>query len=216
MNIVLLGPPGAGKGTQARNISRRYNIPHVSTGDIFRRAVAEQMELGRKAKAYMDKGELVPDEIVIAIVLERLAKPDCNNGFLLDGFPRTILQAVELDRALAAYGKTIDVALNIKVERAELVRRLTGRRVCRNCGANYHIDYNPSKEAGKCDVCGGELYQRDDDSEASVLNRLRIYDEQTEPLISYYAQFDKLENIDGSKSIEKVFEQIDKLIGAYQ
>lgn len=214
MNIVLLGPPGAGKGTQAANISRRYGLPHISTGEIFRKAASEGMQLGLKAKAYMDKGELVPDEIVIGIVLERLTESGCDGGFLLDGFPRTIPQAVELDSALAGCGKDISIVLNIIVDKDELVRRLTGRRVCRNCGATYHINFKPPKVEGKCDVCGGELYQREDDSLESVLNRLNVYDELTEPLIAYYEQLGKVESVDGKLSIDEVSEEIDKLIAA--
>lgn len=213
MNIVLMGPPGAGKGTQAVRIAETYGIPHISTGDIFRAAVKAGTPLGAELEQYMSKGLLVPDEITIQIVHERLQQPDCKSGFLLDGFPRTIEQAVALDQTLAT--NSIDTVISIDVADAELIRRLTGRRVCRNCGATYHVDFNPPQAAGTCDQCGKEeLYQRADDTIATVKNRLEVYNRQTEPLIAYYREQNKLVSIDGSQAIDQVFQEITDYLGA--
>ncbi|GAV25953.1 adenylate kinase [Carboxydothermus islandicus] len=208
MKLLIMGPPGAGKGTQAEKIVKEFGITHISTGDMFRAALKNQTPLGLKAKEYMDKGELVPDEIVIAMVEERISAPDCAKGFLLDGFPRTIPQAEALDKKLSEMGITLDGVINIEVPREELIERLTGRRVCRQCGATYHVKFNPPKVEGVCDACSGELYQRSDDSLETVSNRLDVYEAQTAPLKEYYAKTGLLKNIDGTKSIEEVFASI--------
>jgi len=208
MNIVFLGPPGAGKGTQAKILIERYGIPQVSTGDMLREHRAKGTELGKKAQEYMDKGQLVPDEIILGMVKERLSQPDCQKGFILDGFPRTVAQAEALDKLLSEMGKKLDFALALIVPDDLLVERLTGRRTCKNCGMMYHIKYKPPKVEGKCDVCGGELYQRPDDNEETVRNRLKVYHEQTAPLIEYYKNKGILREIDGSKSIEEITQQI--------
>jgi adenylate kinase len=208
MNIVFLGPPGAGKGTQAKILIERYGIPQVSTGDMLREHRAKGTELGKKAQEYMDKGQLVPDEIILGMVKERLSQPDCQKGFILDGFPRTVAQAEALDKLLSEMGKKLDFALALIVPDDLLVERLTGRRTCKNCGMMYHIKYKPPKVEGKCDVCGGELYQRPDDNEETVRNRLKVYHEQTAPLIEYYKNKGILREIDGSKSIEEITQQL--------
>ena len=213
MNLIFLGPPGAGKGTQAKMVSEKYGIPQISTGDMLREAVAKGTELGRKAKEYMDRGELVPDEVVIGIVRERLQQPDCDRGFILDGFPRTLAQAEALDEMLKEMGKKIDAVINIVVPEEDVVKRITFRRTCKNCGAVYHLIYNPPKEDNKCDKCGGELYQRDDDREETVRERYRVYRENTEPLIEYYRRKGVLYDVDGTKDIEGVWEQIDAILG---
>ncbi len=187
VNLVLMGLPGAGKGTQAEKIVDKYAIPHISTGDMFRAAMKEGTELGLQAKSFMDKGELVPDEVTIGIVRERLSKDDCQKGFLLDGFPRTVPQAEALEAILQDLNKKIDYCINISVDKDILMGRLTGRRICKNCGATYHLEFNPPKEAGVCDRCGGELYQRADDNEETVQNRLEVNIKQTQPLLDYYA-----------------------------
>lgn len=216
MNLILLGAPGAGKGTQAKLIVEKYGIPQISTGDMLREAVAKGTELGKKAKEYMDRGELVPDEVVIGIVKERLKQPDCEKGFILDGFPRTLKQAEELDKMLEELGKKIDAVINVHVPEEEVVKRIVNRRTCKNCGAVYHLIYNPPKEEGKCDKCGGELYQRDDDKEETVRARYKVYKEQTEPLIEYYSKKGLLYTVDGTKSIEEVFEEIQKILDKFQ
>lgn len=213
MNLVLLGPPGAGKGTQAAKIIEKYGIPHISTGDIFRSNIKEGTPFGKKAKEYMDKGELVPDSLVIEIAKERLDRDDCREGFLLDGFPRTVTQAKALDDHLAVKDKKIDHVLDIKVEKEELISRLTGRRVCRNCGATYHAVNIPPKEEGICDICGGELYQRADDNRETVENRIEVYKTQTAPLIDYYEKQGNIKHFDGSIGLENLFAQISEILG---
>lgn len=208
MNIVLLGPPGAGKGTQAEKLESGFGWPQVSTGDILREALSQGTPLGMEAKRYMDAGELVPDEVVEGIVAERLGRDDCSGGFILDGFPRSVHQAEALDGYLEENGLEIDLVLNIVVDTEELVKRLTGRRVCRDCGAIFHLMYNPSREEGVCDNCGGSLYQRDDDNEDTVRNRLSVYRKQTEPLIGYYRPRGVVVDVEGGKSPEGVFEEI--------
>lgn len=212
MFVIFLGAPGAGKGTQASVLAQNKGIPHISTGDMFREAVSNGTPLGLKAKEYMDRGELVPDEIVIGIVKERLSAPDCAEGCILDGFPRTVAQAEALDRALEEMGKKLDYVINIKVSEEEIIRRLTGRRTCKRCGAVYHMVYNPPAKEGVCDRCGGELYQRDDDSEETVRNRLKVYQEKTAPLIDYYSKTGKLVDVDGEKPVEEVTAQIERLL----
>ena len=206
--IILLGPPAAGKGTQATRLSEHLGLPHVASGDLFRYNLKNETELGLKAKTYMDKGALVPDDITIAMVLDRLSRPDCEGGALLDGFPRTTAQAEALDKALAEKGYAINGVLNIIVPDEVLVERVTGRRLCRTCGEPYHIKFNPPKVAGICDKDGGELYQRDDDNEATVQNRLKVYWEQTSPLIGYYQEKGILVDIDGNQAIEAVTEAL--------
>lgn len=214
MNVVLLGPPGAGKGTQAEMMSSTYGLVHIATGDILREAVARGTELGRKAREYMNKGELVADEVVIGIVRERLAEPDCRNGFLLDGFPRTVVQADALGKVLEEVGTGLDAVIDIVVDEQELLRRLTARRVCSNCGRVYHLVFDPPKREGICDDCGGPLVQREDDKVDTVRNRLRVYDEQTAPLIDYYRRLGLLQEIDGAKTPAEVFVQIREVLKA--
>lgn len=204
MKTLLMGPPGAGKGTQAVILAEKLGIPHISTGDMFRRAVKEQTPLGVEAKRYMDSGQLVPDEVTIGIVRERLAETDCANGFLLDGFPRTVFQAEALDDILTKLGTNLDVALNIDVDSEALIGRITGRRMCRNCGKPYHVTFSPSKVEDRCDACGGELYQRDDDKEETVRKRLEVYNAQTLPLLDYYKAKGIVVNVDGNQPMEKV------------
>ncbi|CAM5203056.1 Adenylate kinase OS=Ureibacillus acetophenoni OX=614649 GN=adk PE=3 SV=1 [Ureibacillus acetophenoni] len=212
MNIVLMGLPGAGKGTQADKIVEKYAIPHISTGDMFRAAIKDGTELGLKAKSFMDQGALVPDEVTIGIVRERLSQKDCEKGFLLDGFPRTVPQAEALDNILSELGKQIDHTINIQVEKDELVARLSGRRICKVCGASYHIIFNPPKEEGKCDKDGGELYTRADDNPETVANRLEVNMNQAQPLLNYYEAKGVLTNIDGQQDINKVFADLDALL----
>lgn len=213
MNLILLGPPGAGKGTQAELLIERFNIPHISTGDIFRAAIKEGTLLGTEAKRYLDSGQLVPDEVVIGIVKERLQKKDCQTGFLLDGFPRTVPQADSLDSFLQNLGQKIDAVINIEVESAVLLKRLTGRRVCRNCAAVYHVETKQTKTSGVCDHCGGEVYQRDDDTPVTVSKRLEVYEAQTEPLINYYRQKGILYSFDGRELIKTLFVKICQTLG---
>ncbi len=214
MRLILLGPPGAGKGTQASAIVEKYGIPHISTGDIFRYNIKEGTELGKKAKSYMDKGLLVPDEVVVEIVEDRLKKDDCKDGFLLDGFPRTVVQAEALDEVLKNMDISLDKVINIEVDKEILVGRAVGRRICKNCGATFHIKHNPSTKGDICDKCGGELYQRDDDNEETVTKRIQVYLDQTAPLIEYYNKQDKLVTIDGDKEINKVFKDIVVSLGS--
>ena len=204
MHILLMGPPGAGKGTQAANLVKDFGIPHISTGDMFRAAVKEGTELGLQAKACMDAGKLVPDEVTIGIVKERLAKPDCKKGFILDGFPRTVEQADALTGILKELGLSLTAALNITVPAADLIERAVGRRICKSCGATYHVKFNPSKKAGVCDTCAGDLYQRADDSEETMRNRLSVYEAQTKPLIAYYEKAGVYKEIDGRQPIDDV------------
>jgi adenylate kinase len=213
MNLVLMGLPGAGKGTQAEKIIDKYAIPHISTGDMFRAAIKEETELGLKAKSFMDKGELVPDEVTIGIVRERLSKDDCKNGFLLDGFPRTVAQAEALENILSSLGKRLDYVINIEVDREILTERLTGRRICENCGATYHLVFNPPKTEGVCDKCGGPLYQRSDDNAETVGNRLDVNMKQTRPLLDFYEEKGYLRNVNGQQDIHQVFADIDQLLG---
>ncbi len=202
--VILMGPPASGKGTQAERLQETLDLPHVASGDLFRYNLKNETSLGLQAKRYMDQGELVPDDITIAMVLDRLSRPDCEKGALLDGFPRTVTQAQALDEALAEQGHAIDLVLNIQVPEEELIARVTGRRLCRNCGASYHIKFNPPEEPGICDKCGGELYQRDDDTEETARKRLEVYEEQTKPVLDYYDNKGILVDIDGDQSIDEV------------
>ena len=213
MKIVFMGPPGAGKGTQAEKIIENYQIPHISTGDMFRKAIKDQTELGMEAKRYMDQGALVPDHVTIGIVKDRLSESDCKSGFLLDGFPRTVDQAKALDEILTSLDSKIDYVINIDVDLDILKERLTGRRICRSCGATYHMIFNPPAVAGTCDKCGGELYQRRDDNEETVGNRLDVYVSQTKPLLDYYSLAGNLVNINGQQSIDLVFAEIQDVLG---
>ncbi|MFC2949254.1 adenylate kinase [Virgibacillus sediminis] len=212
MNLILMGLPGAGKGTQAEKINKKYNIPHISTGDMFRLAIKEGTDLGKKAKEYMDQGALVPDEVTIGIVRERLSKEDCKNGFLLDGFPRTIAQAESLQSLMQDMESSIDYVLHVDVPEEKLVERLTGRRICPTCGATYHIQYNPPKEEGICDNDGSELIQRDDDKPETVKNRLAVNIEQTQPLLDFYQDQGYLVSVDGDREIDEVFRDIQAII----
>lgn len=213
MRLILMGPPGSGKGTQAAFISRELEIPHISTGDMFRKAISDSTPLGSKAKEYLDSGRLVPDEITIGIVKERLAESDCRQGFLLDGFPRTVAQAEALDEILKGMNIELDAVIDIQVPREEILKRLTGRRMCRECGASYHVVFSPPAEAGCCDKCGGELYQRQDDTEETINKRLDVYHEQTQPLIDYYAKQGLLKNINGNQEIQQVLKDIGESLG---
>ena len=205
MKIIMLGAPGAGKGTQAKRIAKKYNIPHISTGDIFRANIKEGTELGKKAKEYMDKGELVPDDITIGMLLDRIHKADCKDGFVLDGFPRTIPQAKSLTQALSKLNESIDYAINIDVPDESIITRMGGRRACLSCGSTYHIKYSAPKKENICDNCGSELVIRDDDKPETVKKRLEIYHDQTQPLIDYYKNEKILASVDGTKDMEEVF-----------
>ncbi len=213
MRILLMGPPGAGKGTQAEQLTEILNIPHISTGDMFRKAIKEQTELGKKAKAYMDKGELVPDEVTVGIVEDRIKEDDCADGFLLDGFPRTVNQADALGKMLGNLGIKLDSVINVEVPFEELIGRLAGRRICKSCGATYHMIFNPPEVEGVCDKCGGELYQRDDDTEETAKNRLEVYEKQTAPLLEYYENTGLLVSVNGNQSMEQVLKDILKVLG---
>ncbi len=206
--IILLGPPGVGKGTQAKKIMERYGIPQISTGDMLREAVKEETELGLKAKMCMDSGALVPDDVVIGIVRERLQKPDCNSGFILDGFPRTIPQAEALGEVTEELGKKVGYVISLEADESDLIGRLSGRRTCRSCGAMYHVVYNVPKEEGRCDACNGELYQRDDDKEETIINRLKTYREMTEPLITYYSSKGNLRTVPAKGEIDDIYGNI--------
>ncbi len=209
----MLGAPGAGKGTQAKMIADRYGIPHVSTGDIFRANIKNGTELGKQAKAYMDKGELVPDELTVKILLDRVAQADCKNGYVLDGFPRTIPQAEVLDKELSRLGESIDYAIDVDVPDENIVKRMGGRRACVTCGATYHIEHVPPKKEGICDNCGGELILRDDDKPETVQNRLNVYHTQTQPLIDFYNAKGVLREVDGTKDMMEVFDSITAILG---
>ena len=211
--VVLLGPPGAGKGTQATRITAKYNILHISTGDIFRKNIKEGTPLGTKAKEFMDKGLLVPDELVCDLVEDRVMKEDCANGYLLDGFPRTVFQAEHFDKFLKEHGDELTMVLDIEVAEDILLPRMIGRRVCRNCGKPYHVITMPPAKEGVCDVCGGEVYQRADDTEETVMNRFKVYKDQTSPLIEYYTASGKLKPVDGAKDPDDVFAGICELLG---
>lgn len=213
MKIILLGPPGAGKGTQAERLTKDYDIPQISTGDIFRSALAQGTPLGLEAKKYMDAGELVPDELVVRIVEERLKEDDCANGFILDGFPRSAEQADALDRFLNENGSEIDAVLNIDADQETVIKRLAGRRVCRKCGFNYNINFRMPEDGVTCEHCGGELYHRDDDNEDTIRNRLKVYQEQTEPLIEHYSQGGKMVTFNGAGDSNVVYEEIVKSLG---
>lgn len=213
MKIIMLGAPGAGKGTQAKKIAAKYDIPHISTGDIFRANIKNDTELGKKAKVYMDQGLLVPDELVVDLVVDRVNQEDCSKGYVLDGFPRTIPQAEALDKALAAQNEKMDYAIDIEVPDENIVRRMGGRRACVGCGATYHLVYAAPKQEGICDTCGGELILRDDDKPETVEKRLGVYHEQTKPLIDYYTQAGILKLIDGTVNMEDVFKAIVSILG---
>ncbi len=213
MNVIMLGPPGVGKGTQAMELARICGIPQISTGDILRDNVKRGTDLGLQAKAVMERGELVPDEVVIGIIEERLARPDAGPGFILDGFPRTVAQADALAEMLAAGGRSVDVVINVQAADDVLVKRISGRRTCRNCGRMYHVEFDPPVVDGVCDACGGELYQRDDDREETVHRRLREYRVKTEPLVAYYRERGLLRDVDGAAPREKVLEEIRELLG---
>lgn len=213
MKLILLGPPGAGKGTQAESIKEEYKLVHISTGDIFRKNMKEQTPLGKKAKEYVDQGQLVPDEITIAMVEDRLNESDVKEGFLLDGFPRSVNQAEALDKILDKLGSKIDKVINIKVDKSILVDRAVGRRICRDCGATYHVEYNPTSKDGVCDKCNGETYQRADDTAETVNNRIDVYEKETLPLVEYYTNKNVLVTIDGVQEISKVFQDIKDALG---
>lgn len=214
MKIIMLGAPGAGKGTQAKKIADKYQIPHISTGDIFRANIKEGTELGKKAKSYMDQGLLVPDELTLELIMDRFHNPDCANGYVLDGFPRTIPQAEALTAALEKNGETIDYAINVEVPDENIVARMSGRRACLACGATYHVVYAPTKEEGICDRCGEKLVLRDDDKPETVKKRLDVYHSQTQPLIDYYTKQGKLVEVDGTQNVDAVFDAIVKILGA--
>ncbi len=214
MKIIMLGAPGAGKGTQAQMIADKYNIPHISTGDIFRANIKNGTELGKKAKEYMDKGLLVPDELTVELLLDRVAQDDCKNGYVVDGFPRTITLADVLKKALTRLCDHVDYAVNVDVPDENIVRRMSGRRACLKCGATYHIEHIPPKTEGVCDKCGSELVQREDDKPETVMNRLKVYHDQTQPLIEYYENKNILKTVDGTKDMKEVFEDITSILGA--
>ena len=214
MKVIMLGAPGAGKGTQAKKIADKYQIPHISTGDIFRANIKEGTELGKKAKSYMDQGLLVPDELTLELIMDRFQNPDCANGYVLDGFPRTIPQAEALTAALEKNGETIDYAINVEVPDENIVTRMSGRRACLACGATYHVVYAPTKTEGVCDRCGEKLVLRDDDKPETVKKRLDVYHSQTQPLIDYYTKQGKLVEVDGTQNVDAVFDAIVKILGA--
>ena len=213
MKIIMLGAPGAGKGTQAKKIAQKYEIPHISTGDIFRANIKNGTELGKKAKTYMDQGLLVPDELTVDLVIDRVNQEDCKNGYILDGFPRTIPQAESLDAALAKMGQKVDYAINVEVPDENIVKRMSGRRACVSCGATYHVEHIPPREEGICDKCGKELILRDDDKPETVQNRLQVYHEQTQPLIDFYGAKGVLKTVDGTVDSKEVFAAIEAILG---
>jgi adenylate kinase len=213
MNVILLGPPGAGKGTQAKRLIDKYGIPQISTGDMLRAALKAGTPLGLEAKKFMDQGTLVPDSVVIGLVKERIQEKDCSKGYMLDGFPRNVSQAEALDKMLGELGQKIDHVVSIEVPSEELIGRLTGRRTCRNCGAGYHVMFDPPKKEGVCDKCNGELYQRDDDNVATVTSRLQVYEGQTKPLIEYYQKQKKLRPINGVGSMSEIFQRVTAVLG---
>jgi adenylate kinase len=213
MKIIMLGAPGAGKGTQAKRLAEKFTIPHISTGDIFRANIKNGTELGKKAKGYMDQGLLVPDELVVDLVVDRIKQADCENGYILDGFPRTIPQAEALDAALKAISEKVDFAVNVEVPDSDIVSRMSGRRACLNCGATYHVVTIPTKVEGICDTCGSEIVLREDDKPETVLKRLEIYHDQTQPLIDYYTNQGILKEVDGRKNMIETFEDILKVLG---
>lgn len=213
MKIIMLGAPGAGKGTQAEKISDKYGIPHISTGDIFRENIRNNTELGKKAKEYMDKGALVPDELTCDLVTDRISKDDCKKGFILDGFPRTIPQAEALEAALTKSGHSMDFAIDVEVPDENIVDRMSGRRACGSCSKIYHLVANPPKKEGVCDACGGELIIRDDDKPETVLKRLKVYHDQTQPLIDFYGAKGILKEIDGTRDMEVIFKEITGILG---
>ena len=208
MNTILMGLPGAGKGTQASEIVKKFPIPHISTGDMFRKAIKDETDLGKEAKSYMDRGELVPDEVTVGIVKERISEDDAKKGFLLDGFPRTIDQAEALNDIMSELGRNIDAVINIEVPEEELMNRLTGRRICEKCGTTYHLVFNPPKVDGICDIDGGKLYQREDDNPETVSNRLNVNVKQSKPILEYYNEKGVLKNIDGAKDIDDVTKDV--------
>lgn len=212
MKIIMLGAPGAGKGTQAKMIADKYGVPHISTGDIFRANIKNGTELGMEAKKYMDQGLLVPDELTVKILLDRVAEEDCKEGYLLDGFPRTIPQAEVLDKALTELGDAIDYAINVDVPDENIVKRMSGRRACLSCGSTYHMEHIPPKKEGVCDKCGNELVLRDDDKPETVLNRLEVYHKQTQPLIQFYEEKGVLRTVDGTKPMKEVFDSIVEIL----
>ena len=212
-NMIIMGPPGAGKGTQSERIVARYNVPHISTGDIFRANIKNGTELGKKAKSYMDQGQLVPDELTLDLIMDRFKADDCKNGYVLDGFPRTIPQAEALDAALTAEGEKIDFAIDVDVPDENIVNRMGGRRACVNCGATYHVVYSPTKVEGKCDACGEDLIIRDDDKPETVLSRLEVYHNQTQPLIDFYTAKGVLKTVDGTVDMNDVFNAIVDILG---
>lgn len=214
MKIIMLGAPGAGKGTQAEMIMEKYHLPHISTGDIFRANIKAGTELGVKAKTFIDKGQLVPDSLTIDLVMDRISQPDCNGGYILDGFPRTIPQAESLTKALSERGDALDYAINVYVPDENIVSRMSGRRACPGCGHTYHIEYAAPAKEGICDKCGSELYLRDDDKPETVKKRLAVYHNQTQPLIQYYGNKKILRTVDGTKDMEEVFQDITKILGA--
>ena len=213
MKIIMLGAPGAGKGTQAKQIAAKYDIPHISTGDIFRANIKNGTELGKKAKEYMDQGMLVPDELTCDLVMDRIAQEDCAKGFVLDGFPRTIPQAEALTNALTKIGQAMDYAIDVDVPDENIVNRMSGRRACLNCGATYHVVFNPTKTEGVCDTCGNETVLRDDDKPETVQKRLSVYHDQTQPLIDYYKNMNILKSVDGTKPMNEVFSDIVAILG---
>lgn len=214
MNVILMGPPGAGKGTQASRLQEQLDVANISTGEILREEIKRKSALGTRAKRYMDKGELVPDEIVVGVIEERIQQPDCTRGFVLDGFPRTVPQAEALDRVLARFGRGLNRVVSLTVPREELIKRLSGRRTCRDCGAMYHIIFDPPTNSGICNKCNGDLYQRDDDQEDIIASRLDVYAKRTEPLLAYYRKRDLLSEVDGTGGVDDILARVVARLGA--